>query len=209
MYTDTNMNYKKYLKYKYKYLTHKYFELINILDQINIKQSGGGIIYPMPQIRLIPNYIANIELIDDILRVYYLNGTTKDLKLNINRINIDNSVIDNQLKDIVQDKLNNITDQIKAINEKINSTNNNLGTTNIEVGQVKQDVGQVKQDVGQVKQDVGQVKQDVGQVKQDVGQVNIKINNVKKDVTDTKGNVDTQLQNFSKRKVIKEIRYSE
>ncbi len=219
MYKDTNTNYyNKYLKYKNKYLTCKYIELLGIYNAINIKQNGGGIIYPMTQIypmtrinplpqinsvqriNLIPNYIINIELIDDILRVYYINGSVKDLKLNLNKI--DDSIITNQLKDIIQDKLKNITDQIKALDDKIKSDG---GPANIQVIQVKQEVGKVKNDMKEVKENIKEVKQNIKDVQDGIQIVKEDVDKVEENINTKIPEVENTLDKLSRRVVMRNI----
>jgi hypothetical protein len=92
-------NYHKYLKYKNKYL-HK------------INQIGSGIfkypiIYPpipMARVQMIPNYIVNIEINNNVMKIYYINGAVRDIKMPI----VEREVIREELKTLLNTELGGI-----------------------------------------------------------------------------------------------------
>lgn len=137
--------YYKYLKYKNKYLR-------------KINQNGGGIfkypiVYPpipMARIQMIPNYIVNIDINDNIMKIYYINGAVKELKMPI----VDRVTIREELKTLLDTELGGIEkiierpkyygdgDFIQVIKDrldKIDQLHNKLG--------VNEDVNQLMTDI--------------------------------------------------------------
>jgi hypothetical protein len=130
-------NYFKYIKYKNKYLLYKYDMIIR---KNNIQL--GGAYYPIPyrypfaRVKLIPNYISDVEVANNKLKVYYMNGDVKEYQLNTTNINIDKKEIITHLREIFADELKKIDDKIKlldtlpqvdeSINERINAATNSI-----------------------------------------------------------------------------------
>ena len=137
--------YYKYLKYKKKYLR-------------KINQNGGGIFkypivfppIPMARVQMMPNYIVNIEINNNVMKIYYINGAVRELKMPI----IEREIIREELKTLLNTELGGIEkiierpkyygdgDFINVIKDrldKIDALHNKLG--------VNEDVNQLMGDI--------------------------------------------------------------
>ena len=121
-------SYFKYIKYKNKYLLYKY----DMITRNNIQI--GGAFYPIPyrypfaRVKLIPNYISDVEVVNNKLKVYYMNGDIKEYQLNTTNINIDKKEIITHLKEIFADDLKKLDDKFKLLDNIMPQVDERINT---------------------------------------------------------------------------------